>query len=149
MKISRWILIRIINVYIKVVQKFKTHILCSITSFPKSCRLWHTVEKRGGARDATNNNKTLRRRVACWISKAIRARAQAATLIQATPPSNFSKTHFNIILPSRPGPSKLCPSLRFHHQNPVCTSPHTCHMPCPSQSSWFCHPNNTWCRLHY
>ena len=34
--------------------------------------------------------------------------------------------------------------IRFPHQNPVCTSslPHTCHMPCPSHSSWFDHPSN-------
>ena len=39
-------------------------------------------------------------------------------------------------------PSCLFPS-GFPHQNPVCTSPlpHTCHMPCPSQSSWSVHPN--------
>jgi hypothetical protein len=37
-------------------------------------------------------------------------------------------------------------SLRFPHQNPACTSsvPHMSHMPCPSPSSWFYHPNNIW-----
>ena len=36
-----------------------------------------------------------------------------------------------------PGASKWLPSLRFSHQNPVCTSPlpHTCYMSCPSESS--------------
>ena len=31
------------------------------------------------------------------------------------------------------------PTLRFPHQNPVCTPPfsHTRYMPCPSYSSWF------------
>jgi hypothetical protein len=37
-------------------------------------------------------------------------------------------------------------SLRFPNQNPVRTflTPHTCHAPCPSPSSWFGHPNNMW-----
>ena len=55
------------------------------------------------------------------------------------PPSHFLRIHLNIIFPSMPGPSKWSPSLRFFHQNPVCTSPlpHTCYMPCPSHSSRF------------
>ena len=50
------------------------------------------------------------------------------------PPSPFLKIHFKIILPSTPGSS-----LRFPHQNPVCTSPlsHTCYMACASHYSWF------------
>ena len=42
----------------------------------------------------------------------------------------FLKTHFNIILPSTPRPSKWSFFLRLHHKNPVCTSPlpHRCCM---------------------
>ena len=53
------------------------------------------------------------------------------------PISHFSKIHFNIILPSKPGSSKWFPPPRFPHHDPVCTCtlPHTCYMSCPSQFS--------------
>jgi hypothetical protein len=59
-------------------------------------------------------------------------------------PSNFLKIHFKFILPSTPGSSKPSFYLRFHHQNPVYTSPlpHTCYLPSPSHSYGFDHPKN-------
>jgi hypothetical protein len=67
---------------IKVVEKTRTHILCSVTSFRKLCCLLHNVEKYGGAREAADNWHL---RVACWISKA--TRSQAHSLDRApTPP---------------------------------------------------------------
>jgi hypothetical protein len=54
----------------KVVEKIKTHILCSITFSRKSCRLWDNVEKYGGATQATVDNIIRRMRFACWITKA-------------------------------------------------------------------------------
>ena len=64
--------------------------------------------------------------------------------IQSVSQTHFSKVRFNIILPSTLGFSKWSPSLRFSHQNRICTSPipPTCCMPCLSQSSLFDHPNN-------
>ena len=61
-------------------------------------------------------------------------------------PPHFSKIHFKIIFPSKPGSSKWSASLRFSHQNHVRTSrlPHAWYMPCPSQCSWFDHLNNVW-----
>ena len=38
------------------------------------------------------------------------------------PTNQVSKIHFNIILPSMPGSFKWPPSLKFPHQNPLCTS---------------------------
>jgi hypothetical protein len=40
----------------KVVDKIKTHILCSVTFFQKSCHLWDNVEKYGTARQVTDDN---------------------------------------------------------------------------------------------
>jgi len=54
---------------------------------------------------------------------------------------NYLNIHFNIILPSRSGPSKCSLPLRFPHQN--LSSP-PCYMPRPSHYSRFDHPNNSW-----
>jgi hypothetical protein len=54
-----------------VVEKIKTHILCSITFFfKKSYRLWDNVEKYGRARQATDDNIIRRTRFACRITEA-------------------------------------------------------------------------------
>jgi hypothetical protein len=62
---------------IKVVQKIKTHILCSIPLFRKSYRLWDNVEKYGGVRGAANDVRIWCIRIACWISKATCTQAHA------------------------------------------------------------------------
>ena len=56
------------------------------------------------------------------------------------------KVHFISILLPIPRFSKWVHSLKSPLHNPICTStsPHTCYMPCPSQSSWFFHPNDIW-----
>ena len=61
-----------------------------------------------------------------------------------TPTFHFLKIHFNITFPSMHGSFKWSLSLRFPHQNPVCTSPltHTCYMPCPPHFSRLYYSNN-------
>ena len=46
--ISRSVLLRMRNVSDKAVEKLKTHILCSVTFFRKSCRLWDNLETMTG-----------------------------------------------------------------------------------------------------
>ena len=55
----------------------KTHILCSITFFRKTHRLWDNVEKCNGDRGATNDVTIWRLRVGCWISKGVCTYAHA------------------------------------------------------------------------
>jgi hypothetical protein len=57
----------------KVVEKIKTHILCSVTFFRKSYCLWDNVEKYGRAREATNDNMAYAR---CKMDKQDYMRAQ-------------------------------------------------------------------------
>ena len=57
----------------KVVEKVKTHILCSITPPPlprESCRFWDNVEKYGTAVRTTVDNVIRRMLFACWVTKA-------------------------------------------------------------------------------
>ena len=71
-----------------------------------------------------------------------------ANLIQSMLLSHFLRIEFNIFFLSTPRSSKCFLSVRCTHQIPVSVaSPvsHTCHMPCPSHSSWFGHPNGIEC----
>jgi hypothetical protein len=65
----------------KVVEKIKTHFVCSITLFRKSCCLWHNVEKYGTARQATDDNIIRRMRFALWITKATDTHSECVILI--------------------------------------------------------------------
>jgi hypothetical protein len=69
MIIPRWILLRMRNVSSKLLKKIETYILCRITFFRKSCRLWDNMEKYGIAGQATDDNITRRMRFARWITK--------------------------------------------------------------------------------
>ena len=73
---------------IKVVEKIKTHILCSKYFSRNRALLWGNVEKYGGIREATNDSTIRRMRVACWISKARRAYAHAHAQGPEHPPTH-------------------------------------------------------------
>jgi hypothetical protein len=78
--VTCWILLRIRNVSGKVVEKLKTHILCSITVFRKSCPLWDNVNSYCGSKQATDN--IIRRmRFACWITKAKHTHSEHVILV--------------------------------------------------------------------
>jgi hypothetical protein len=63
----------------KVVEKIKTHILCSVTFPRKSCRLWDSVEKYATDRQATVDNIIWR--IACCITKAAGTHSEYVMLI--------------------------------------------------------------------
>jgi hypothetical protein len=68
----------------KLVEKIKTHILCSIlppSLFFKSCLLQNNVEKCGTARQDTDDNIKQRTRFSCRIPKATDAHPEYVTLI--------------------------------------------------------------------
>jgi len=54
----------------KVVEEIKTHILCSVTFFWKSCHLLANVEKYGRVRQATGDSIIWHTHIVCWITKA-------------------------------------------------------------------------------
>jgi len=65
----------------KVVEKIKTHILCSVTFFPESCILLHNVYKYGTARQATDDCITRRMRIEIWINKVKDTRSEFTIII--------------------------------------------------------------------
>jgi hypothetical protein len=59
MTVDRLIILRMRNIWNKIVEKIKTHILYSVTFFQNLCSLWDTVKKCSGAREATDDNVVL------------------------------------------------------------------------------------------
>ena len=65
----------------RFVEKMKTHLLYSRTSFSgKLSRLWD-VEKYGRGRQATDSNIIQRMRIACWMTKATDTHSEYVVLI--------------------------------------------------------------------
>jgi hypothetical protein len=79
---------------IQVVEKLKTHILCSVTFFFKNRAFCETMSKVLVASERPQ--MTIWRRVAYWISKAIRA--QVYTSAPHSHPHKHTHTHKYIIL---------------------------------------------------
>jgi hypothetical protein len=64
-----------------VVDKIKTHILCSVRFSRKSCHSRNNVEKYGRAKQATDDNRIGRMSFACWITKAKDTHPEYVTII--------------------------------------------------------------------
>jgi hypothetical protein len=108
---------------IRVVRKKpKTHILCSVTFFRKSCHLWDNVEKRGGARGTA---EIWRMRVTCWISKVTSAQAQVSA---RAPTSTHARTH---------------PHTRAHTRTEICNI-YLRNLRFPLQFTWVMSSSGMW-----
>ena len=79
----------------KVVEKIKTHILCSVRFIRKLCRWWYNEEKCGGARGVTNDVTIWRIRVACWMSKATCTHLHAHS---HAPGHTHARTHAHLFI---------------------------------------------------
>jgi hypothetical protein len=79
--ISRSLLLRMRKCQAKVVDKIKTHFLCSITFSRKSCLSWNNEKSYGRKRQKADENKTWSKRVACWITKATETHSEYITRI--------------------------------------------------------------------
>jgi hypothetical protein len=64
------------NISHKRCRENKTHILCSITFFRKSCRLWENVAKYFTTGHATGDNTIRCIRIACWVTKATHTQSE-------------------------------------------------------------------------
>jgi len=76
---SRWVFLEWEMFQRKVVVKIVTNILCPITLFRRSCRLWDNVEKYCTAGQATDDNVIGRMPVECWIPTATNTHSEYVT----------------------------------------------------------------------
>ena len=117
----------------KVVQKIKTHILCSITFSRKSCRLWDNVEKYGTARQATDDNIIRRMRFACWITKATDTHSECVILI-AFPRQQWLRERSSMLRCTYTACLVLCRSTRIKTAS-WASGCHFLWLPC---TCWYC-----------
>jgi hypothetical protein len=98
MIISRSIFLRTRNVSKKVVEKIKTHILCSVSFSRKWCLLCDNVENYSTARQVTDDNIILFMRFACWITKATDTHSEYVILIAFHTATMVTWTRLNVTL---------------------------------------------------
>jgi hypothetical protein len=96
--------------YIKVLEKVKTHILCSIPSFRKSCPLWVNVEKLGGAR----GHKWLHTTSYTFVSSISKTTCKQASKQART----HARTHANAHAHA-PGHRHMHVQTRAHTHKPI------------------------------
>jgi len=82
----------------QAVENFKTHLLCSVTFFQKSCHLWENVDTYCRARQVTDDNIHViwRRHFACWISKGAGKHSEYVILI-ALPCRQWFQKHTSML----------------------------------------------------
>jgi hypothetical protein len=67
---------------IQLVEKIRTHILCSVTSFPENHAVYEIMSKNVVEQERPQT--IWRMRVACWISKATRTHVHRGCFSMAT-----------------------------------------------------------------
>ena len=80
---------------IKVVEKIRTHILCSVTFFWKSCRLWDNMEKYCTTGQGPQTT-TWSMRTACWIPQATNTNSEYVILIAFSTATTFARTRLSV-----------------------------------------------------
>jgi hypothetical protein len=91
MTISRWFILRMINVSDKICRENQNTFCVQYPFFRKSCRLWNNVEKYGGTRKGTDDNRIRRIALhATQVKQQARTHAQtdAHALTHAHVPTN-------------------------------------------------------------
>jgi hypothetical protein len=119
----------------RVVEKIKTHILCSVTFFRESCRLWDNVDNIVERGPQTTIWRML---IACWVTKATNILSEYVILIAFPLQRRLQERaslFFACLVP-------ITISLLFAHdvhkntQVKVCTSQHVYFLPLHSLH-WF------------
>ena len=93
---SRSFLLIVRNVSDKSCRDIKTHILCSVTVFRKSCRLCDNVEKYCTA--SRPQTTMWRMRIACWVHKATYTFRLCNTYCFSSEKKVFARTRLNFTL---------------------------------------------------